>query len=44
VNLYNVGDAVFPRGTSGQPGAALSGRRVAEDIQTRRTSDRLKKL
>jgi len=44
VNLYNVGDAVFPRGISGQPGAALSGRRVAEDIQTRRTSERLKKL
>ena len=35
INLYNAGDAVFPRGWSGQPGAAMSGRRVAEDIQKR---------
>ena len=35
VNLYNVGDAVFPRGWSGQPGAAISGKMVAEDIQKR---------
>lgn len=35
VNLYNVGDAVFPKGWSGQPGAAMSGKRVAEDIQKR---------
>jgi len=35
VNLYNMGDAVFPKGISGQPGAALSGRKVAEDIQKR---------
>lgn len=35
VNLYNVGDAVFPKGNAGQPGAAQSGKLVAEDIQTR---------
>lgn len=34
-NLYNAGDAVFPRGMAGQPGAALSGKLVAEDIQKR---------
>ena len=35
INLYNIGDAVFPRGYSGQPGAAQSGKDVAEDIQKR---------
>ncbi len=35
VNLYNVGDAVFPKGYAGQPGAAMSGKGVAEDIQKR---------
>ena len=35
VNLYNVGDAVFPRGLAGQPGAAASGKKVAEDIMKR---------
>ncbi len=35
VNLYNCGDAVFPKGVTGQPGCALSGRQVAEDIQKR---------
>jgi hypothetical protein len=33
--LYNVGDAVFPPGTAGMPGAALSGRLVAEDLRQR---------
>lgn len=31
--LYNVGDAVFAPGKVGQPGAALSGRLVAEDLK-----------
>jgi phytoene desaturase len=34
-NLYNVGDAVFAPGKAGQPGAAMSGRMVAEDIEQR---------
>jgi phytoene desaturase len=34
-NLYNVGDAVFAPGKVGQPGAAMSGRMVAEDIEQR---------
>jgi phytoene dehydrogenase-like protein len=34
-NLYNVGDAVFAPGKVGQPGAAMSGRLVAEDLKQR---------
>jgi len=34
-NLYNVGDAVFPPGTGGLIGCALSGKIVAEDLKKR---------
>ena len=33
--LYNVGDAVFPRGYVGAYGSAMSGKIVAEDLQKR---------